>query len=197
MRRLLLLTAVVLLAGCSLTGGDDGASVEVGELKQLVLQPEDVDPAFLRFDEGKQGLTDLPGGRPAEQGRFGRQGGWKARYRRAGTRQTSGPLVIASLVDVFESTSGAKDEFETVQTELRDGELEWQPTDAPRLGDEAVAMSLTQGTGQTKVSFFLVAWRDDNAVASIEANGFGDKITLDDAVALARKQEERIARAAA
>lgn len=196
MRPLVLLFAVVLLGGCSIGGGDESGSVKPDQLKDLVLQPEDVPRVFVRFDEGRLGNTEMPGGRRTQQDRFGRQEGWKARYRRTGTRQTKGPLVIVSLVDVFESTGGAKEEYEALQADLREGELNWQPVDAPPLGDDALAMGLAQGSGQTSVSFFLIAWREGNVVASVEASGFGDRIALDDAVSLARKQAQRIARAA-
>ncbi len=195
---LLLLVTALALAGCSI-GGDDGgsASIEVGELKNLVLQPGDVPRVFVRFDEGRQGLAEAPGGSRGQQDRFDRLEGWKARYRRAGTRQTKGPLVISSLVDVFESTGGAGDDFEALRTDLLEGDLKWQPVDAPHLGDEAVAMTLTEGSGQTEVTYFVIAWREDNVVASLDANGFGGKITLDDVVSLARKQAQRTSEAVA
>lgn len=193
MRALLILGIALLLAGCSL-GGGEGGSVKAGELERLVLQPGDVPTVFIRFDEGRQGIADQPGGQ-SDMNRFGRQGGWKARYRRSGTTETKGPLVIASLVDVFKSTSGAKDEYEAEQAVLGEGEPDWQPVDAPELGDEALAMTFDQGSGQSRVSFFHIAWRDDNAVASLEVNGFGGKVGLADAVALAQKQARRIARA--
>ena len=191
MRAIAFLIAVVLLAGCSLGDDDEGGSVEPGQFQKLVLQPADVPRVFVRFDEGRQGSVDQPGER-ADMTRFGRKGGWKARYRRPGTTATVGPLVIASKADVFGSADGANDEYEELQRDFREGELKWLPADAPKLGDDTFALSLVQGTGQVRIRFFLVAWREGNVVASLEVNGFVGKVDGEDAVALARKQARRI-----
>lgn len=190
MRLLALLTMAVLLAGCSIGGDEDGGSVKPNELEQLVLLPADLPRVFIRFDEGSQGGAEQPVGR----NRVGREGGWKARYRRAGTTQTKGPLVVASLVDLFESVGGAEDEYGALQTDLRSGGLTWRPVDSPTLGDETFAMSHVQGSGPSRVESFHVAWREDEIVASVQINGFGGKVALADAVELARKQADRISR---
>lgn len=192
MRLLALLTVAVLLTGCSIRGEEDGGSVEPNELDQLVLLPADLPRVFIRFDEGRQGGAEQPVGR----NRVGREDGWKARYRRGGTTQTKGPLVIASLVDLFESAGGAEDEYGALQTDLRTGGLGWRPVDSPTLGDEAFAMAHVQGSGPSRVESFHIAWRDDSVVASVQINGFGGKVKLADAVTLAQKQARRIARIA-
>lgn len=194
MRALALLFAVVLLAGCSIGGGEDGSPVKPNELRQLVLQPPDLSRVFIRFDEGPQGTADQLVG-SADMSRFGRQGGWKARYRRPGTTETKGPLVIASLVDFFESSEGAKENLVAIRSELEDGELPWKSAGSPALGDESVAASFEQGTGATRVAYFRIAWRRDNVTASLEVNGFHGKVELADGVELARKQSNRIDRA--
>jgi hypothetical protein len=186
MRSLLLLAAVALLAGCSLSENDDGAAIAADELKQIVLQPGDVSSAFSRFDEGRQGVTDLPEG--VEPGGEG----WKARYRRAGTPATEGPLVIASLVNRFPSSSDAEEQLQTLRSSLEDGDLPWRTAPAPELGDEAFAVSYDEGS----VTFAVVGWRKANITASVEVNGFAGKLELADAVELARKQAQRIERAA-
>lgn len=194
MRALLVAGIALLLGGCSL-GGGDGGSIEAGELEKLVLQPGDVPRVFVRFDDGRQGASDQPSGR-SNPTRSGRLGGWKARYRRPGTAQTEGPLVIASLVDVFESAGGAREEYESAQTDLEGSDLAWRPVEAPKLGDDAFAVTANQGSGQTGVMFVRILWREDNAIASLDVNGFAGKLEFADAVALARKQASHIARAA-
>lgn len=197
MRALALLTAGLILAGCSAGGGgDEKATVEPNELARAVLQPDDLSRVFLRFDEGRQGIADVQGQRRKGIDRFGRLGGWKARYRRPGTNETRGPLVVSSLVDAFDTTGGAEDEWQALQDDLADGDVPWSEADSPALGDESLARTLVQGAGATRVAFFLVAWREDNAVASVEANGFAGKLALADAVALARKQAARLSAAA-
>jgi hypothetical protein len=187
MRGYWLLGVVALVAGCSLSGGDS-AAIEAGELEQLVLQPEDVPRGFQRFDEGRRGNSETAGGPGGE--------GWKARYRRPGTPQTEGPLVISSVVDRFESESDAAEGLAEQRAALTEGELEWEPVGEPELGDESLAMAFEQTAGASRVAFFVVAWRDANVTASVEANGFAGKVALADAIELARRQAARIQRAA-
>jgi hypothetical protein len=175
------------LAGCSFGGGDE-ASIERNELDQLVLQPEDLSPVFVRFDEGRQVLADSPTGGRADPSRFDRIGGWKARYRRPGTSQTAGPLVIVSRADLFDSADGSQEDFETARADLGAG---WKPIDEPGLGDESFAATFIQA----KVRYYQVFWRDDNATATLDANGYDGKVALEDVLDLARKQHRRIARA--
>jgi hypothetical protein len=176
-------------------GGEDGAMVELNELSALVLQPEDLPAVFDRFDEGRQAMADNPGGSRADPARFGRQDGWKARYRRPGTPRTEGPLVVESRADLFDSSGGAKDELEAARRDLEDGELEWQPIDEPGLGDESFAATLVQSGGTSGVRFYQVYWREANVTASLSVNGFESRLALAEALELARKQERRISRA--
>lgn len=184
-----LVAAALLLAGCSL-GDGGGASIERAELEGLVVQPEDLSAAFSQFDEGRQGIADRPTGERSDPTRFGRIDGWKSRFRRAGSAQTKGPLVIASLADLFESTDGAKDELEAVE------QSGFEAIDAPELGDEARAWESLQGGGASGVRYYLIAWREENATASLLVSGFEGRLTFEDALDLARKQAERMARAA-
>lgn len=193
MRRAVLVLAL-LLAGCSF-GGEDGGSIGRGELSGLVLQPSDLPPVFDRFDEGRQALADSPGGSRADPQRFGRQDGWKSRYRRAGTSSTEGPLVVESRADLFDSSGGAKEELEAARQDLQGGELGWQLIDEPGLADESFAATLVQGGGTSGVRFYQVVWREDNVTASVSVNGFEDKLAPAEALELARKQERRIASA--
>ncbi len=190
---LLLLSAV--LVGCSL--GGDKASISRNELEHLVLQPQDVPLIFVRFDHGRQARADAPGGRRADGSRFGRIEGWKARYRRSGTPTTAGPLVIESRADLFESADGAKDDLEAARADLGSAESAsaWKPIDEPGLGDESFAATSVQ-QGATGVRYYDVYWRDGNAIATLRVNGFEGKLALADVLALARKQQERISRAA-
>jgi hypothetical protein len=192
-RRAVLLLVLLGLAGCSLMGGDGGASIEVAELQKLVLQPDDLPRSFERFDEGRQIAADLPVGARADPARFGRQDGWKARYRRAGTLQTTGPLVIESKADLFDSSNGAKDDFDAARADADESEPEWQPIGEPGLGDESFAATLLEGTQTSGVRFYQVVWREDNATASLNVNGFARGLTLEDVLELARAQERRIA----
>ena len=194
MRRALLVLCL-LLAGCSF-GGDDGGSVEPGELSGLVLQPDDLPREFQRFDEGRQAIADNPGGSRADPQRFGRQGGWKARYRRVGDARAAGPLVVESRADLFDSSGGADEDLAAARRDLEEASLDWQPIDEPGLGDESFAATLVQSGGTRGVRYYLVFWRQANVTASLSVNGFEGRLALSDALELARKQERRIASAA-
>lgn len=189
MRLLIAAGTLLALGGC----GDAERGIPTDALARVVLQPDDLPASFTRFDFGRQVRLDMP---PAERGdamRFGRLGGWKARYRRAGSRATSGPLVVESRADAFKDGGGAKNELQAI-------EAEWGaagPTETldSGPGDAALTRSLTQGSGQFSVRFFEVAWRYRNVVGLVSANGFSGKVTLADALRLARKQQQRMSRA--
>jgi hypothetical protein len=194
MLRPLALLLVVAAAGCSF-GGDD-SPIRASELNRLVLQPDDLPKAFLRFDEGRQVGVDSPGGRRADPERYGRIDGWKARYRRAGSQKTAGALVIESRADIFDSSGGAKDDLDAARADVRESELGWQPIDEPGLGDESFAVTLVQPVTGGDVRYYQVFWRDGNATASLNVNGFDPGLALGDTLELARKQERRISEAA-
>jgi hypothetical protein len=185
--RLALLLAIALglvAAGCM--GDDEDGGYAASALERMVLLPDDLEGPWTRFDWGRQGAADQPSGARSQPGRFGREDGWKARYRRPGTKQTSGPLVIESRADVFDSSEGATDDFDAYGSELETAGT--QIEEVPDLGDRAVVATLAQDD----VRFFLVMWRDSNAVASINVNGFEGKLTREHALELARKQDDRM-----
>jgi hypothetical protein len=192
MRRLVLGLAVLALAGCSV-GGDDsgGGSVEASELSATVLQPEDLPQQFVQFDEGRQTISDRPAGARGDPTRFGRIEGWKARYQRRGGPTTEGPIVVESRADLFDSAAGAGDELDTIEN------LGFDPLDAPDLGEEARAWETVQGGGVSEVRYYAFAWRENNLTGSVLASGFEGRFTYEDALALARKQQARMARATA
>jgi hypothetical protein len=169
--------------------GGDSALVARSELNALVLQPDDLSGEFERFDEGAQRRADQPAGARADPARFGRQGGWMARYRRPGSGQTRGPILVESRADLFEDSGGAREDLEAHRSEV-EGALRLLET-APELGDEAFAATILQG-GDRGVRFYFVAWREANVTASVFVNGFEGKLTLEETLDLARKQQRRI-----
>jgi len=174
-----LIVAALLLAGCS--GDDDGGGPQVSASngEDLVLSSADVGKAFTQFDKGEQG-------------------GWKARFGRNGTVKTKGPLVIESRADLFESTGDAGKDFDLYKEaldELAFGAAGQTVEPAPQLGEEAHAVTFSQGLKPTAVRNYAVAWRQGNVTAYVLANGFDGRLTLADVVELARKQEKRIQRA--
>ena len=184
------LLVLVVVTGC----GSSTARVAVKQLTTLVLQPGDLPPAFARFDEGEQVSLDRVPGPRYDPARFGRESGWKARYRRPGTATTPGPLVVESRADVFASSSGASDDLSAYSDQFVHA-VAAHLIQAPRIGDGAVAMTQLQ-PGTPGVRFYSIAWRDANVTGSVTANGFQGRLTLAQTLALAQAQERHMAAAA-
>lgn len=171
---------VAALAGC---GGDD-ERIPVDRLRDLVLRPEDVPGGFARFDDGRLTATDMPTGARRDSARFGRIGGWKARYR----GDAEGILLIESRVDSFPDSDGASRELDAHRSEL-------DSAGAAELGDEAFMTTTRQEAEPRAISFTTVAWRQDSVTASVLVQGFEDALRTDSVLELAHRQEQRIARA--
>jgi hypothetical protein len=187
MRRACFLAIPFVLA-VSACGGSQSLSAK--SLDKRVLQQRDVGAAFESFNSGPQVQLDNQGTPRADPSRFGREGGWIARFHRGGSPHTRGPLVVESRVDVFKSSGGAESDFAEYKTLL--GDLAGARTiPPPQLGDEAAAVTFTQA-GALPLRFYRIAWRYRNATASVTVEGFDKKVTEPDAVALARKQQARL-----
>ena len=181
-----IIVLTLVLAGCS----GDSKRVADADLATVVLQPDDLLRSFERFDEGQQASADQPEGARSDAARFGRIDGWKSRYRRRGGVEISGPLVIESRADLFESPGGAEDELDEIARE-RAG----QPRDRD-LGEEAIVVSTTQAGFPRPLRTFVVSWRSANVVATVTANGFQGRVGEADVLRLARRQQARITAAA-
>ena len=183
--RLITATALVAaLAGC----GSSGPAIPKSKLSKLVLQQGDLPRGFAPFYVGQQLAADQAGVR-SDPERNGRLGGWIGRFHRSGSAATVGPIVVASRADVFEGSGGAKKELEADGAHL--SRLGGKRLDPGKLGEAAVAYTLLQ-KGAVNVRSYTIAWRQANAEAVLEANGFEGKFTLADALGLARKQQARL-----
>ena len=76
---------------------------------------------------------------------------------------------------------------------IRDRSAGARRLEDPSFADEGAAMSLTQGTGPRAVRFYTVVWRTDNATASMAVSGFANGLSFEEAIALARAQDRRVA----
>jgi hypothetical protein len=181
------LAALALAAGCM---GDGERAIEATALPTLVLQPDDLGERFVRFDEGPLARADFQPGPREDAGRFGRIDGWKARYRLAETGTPAGPLVAVSTADVFADEGGAerdmgayREEFELARA-TASGMA--RTVNVPTVGQETFGASLEQAG----VFYYTIAWRFENVTASVLVQGF--ELSVEDAIALARKQHQRI-----
>jgi hypothetical protein len=183
----------VLLAGCF--GGGDEMPLQPADLAAMVLQLDDLTSEWQEFDRGSQARSDAFLGKPVDGRRFGRLGGWKARYRRPGPETPPGPLVIESKADLFESSAGALDELERIELLVRQSFPTAGIREEAGVGERALAATFVQRSGQFTTRFAVVAWRAENATATLFLTGVKG-LSIADAVELARKQQLRIARLA-
>jgi hypothetical protein len=126
----------------------------------------------------------MPTGARSDPRRFGRAGGWKARYR----GDAGGMLLIESRVDSFPDSEGATRDLDAHRSELgRAGDAE--------VGDEAFVTTTRQEAEPRAISFTTVAWRHGTVTASVLVQGYEDALDAEAVLALARTQDERIERA--
>jgi hypothetical protein len=182
---------LVSLAGCG--GGSNDVSAK--HLRELVLRQADVGAAFSPFYIGRQIRLDTAGTSRSDAVRFGRKGGWIARYHRPGSASTQGPLVIESRADLFGGSGGASSDLDAYRHDL-----EHVPAAGVRhfavagLGDEALGVTYVR-PGSLPVRTYTIVWRDRNVSASVTAQGFDGKLRKAAALRLARAQERLISRA--
>lgn len=181
---------VTLLVGC----GSDKGSIDKAELSGLVLQPADV-PAYAQFDEGRQVFLDATAGPRQDAARFGREDGWKARYRRVALEGRE-PSIVESRADLFGDVDGAKRDLaayrKQLEAQIPGSGATTRVLEKPDFGEDAVGVEIRQGP----VLFFTIAWRRSNATASLTIQGQAKATSYADAVRIARRQARRLERAA-
>jgi hypothetical protein len=189
-----MLLGLGVLAGC--TG--NGELIPERALPQLVLRQADLPPGFVQFDWGPMSQRDLEPGPREDPDRFGRQAGWKARYRRTEPTGPTGPLVVESRADVFESVEGAEQDLAAYRTQFQQAVSGGSARllAEPPIGDGAAAVTFVQA-GVRPVRYITVAWRQSNVTAAISVSGFDGELALADALALARKQHAHLTRGSA
>lgn len=185
---------VLAAAGCR----DAEAPITREELPQLVLGDADLPRPWSAFDRGRQVRADAVPGSRGDPARAGRIDGWKSRYRRPGTAETRGALVLESRSDLFSSSGAAADDLDAYEAEFASelAQLRGERLEGIDVGDEAVGVTFVQPGAERGVRFFRLAWRRANATASLTANGFDGQLELNGVLALARKQDARLERAA-
>jgi hypothetical protein len=169
-RRAAGLVLALALSGCGV--GESKRTIDPAERDQLVLQPGDLPAGYRRSRGDLQPLL--------------------VRYRWSGDEQAVGALVVESTAEVFASQSAAEEALAAARERLDAAEPEWQPIGEPGLGDESFGATVL-----TDVRYYRVHWREANAAASIRIEGTEGELAFEDVLEVARKQERRLATAAA
>ena len=177
----------VLVAGCG--GHASTHRATKSDLPHFVVTAGDLPAVFSSAGSGRQQSYELQG----DATRFGRIDGWVSRFKRSGTVATRGPLVVESRADLFDSSDGAKKELERRADAAATSTADAHAVDAPALGDSARAATYETPGLERPVHFYVVVWRRANVVASVNVQGFD--VTLADGVALARRVDQRMAKA--
>jgi len=189
----LVLVATGLPAGCG-SGAKQADRLPVRTLRALVLLPRDA-PGFSSFDSGPQVGVDAHRGPRHATNRFGRQDGWKARYRRDDATAKKGPLVVESRADVFSDDGGAGKDIAAYASEWKETARSAGASTVSyphvHLGNEARALDLLQGSRTAGQRLIVVAWRRGRVTASVSVSGY-PSLQVEDALTLARKQDRRV-----
>src|SRR3954470_2195042 len=194
---LLILLCTALVAGCGTTTKQT-ERLKPNQLGALVLTRGDVGGRFKQFDEGRQISADIHPGPRGDVLRFGRQDGWKSRFRRVGAA-TAGPLIVESRADVFADDNGAAKDVDAYTEEWRATASAASATEitfptVEGLGEDARAFNLLQGPRRSGQRLVGVAWRRGRVSASLVASGLST-LSLREVLPLARKQDARVAAA--
>jgi hypothetical protein len=166
------------------------------DARTMVLQLTDL-PLGFGLDQGayvSNAELTKHGDSTKDYGKLGRVTGYNVSYRRPGL---TGVLGVNAFASIYRSTSGAHDSFLlTVAGAQRNGgpSFRWLPIAAP-LGSETRAYLVTTTQSGTKVVFYTVAWRHGRIFAEVVGGGVSGNIRPAQVLALARKQDARIATA--
>ena len=169
------------------------------DLPRLVLQPRDVPGGLVAFDEGELEPTDSSVGAVGDAGGPRRTAGWKARYRQRDPDRARGPLVVESIVELFDDGAAAATHLDDLRAHLGRRILAHDSGDARALdglGDAAALATYVQRARPSDVRFFVVTWRRTNVTAMLTVQGFDHRLARDDALSLARAQDRAMAAAA-
>jgi len=165
------------------------------DARTMVLQLTDL-PLGFDLDQGayvSNAELTKHGDAAKDYGKLGRVTGYNASYRRPGL---TGVLGVNAFASIYRSSTGAHDSFMlTVEGAKRNGGRSFRWLPVPALGSETRAYLFTTTQSGTKVVFYTVAWRHGRIFAEVVGGGVSGNIRPAQVLALARKQDARIATA--
>ena len=211
---ILLLPFLIVLAACA--SGDDGQeeAVLIEDAEAIALQIGDVPMDFVEVEGSAMHRTNSESCASAQGAErdeclsrleeWGRLDGYEVEYAASDPEAfLSGTYRIWSAVSIYQDQKGVAEAFRVgegrLQEELRQLE-DAAPVEIPTVGDESVAFvtiaSQTVGTSDMSVSLHVVDFRRGNVLVRIGATAPTALASVDDALTLAQRLDERILRAA-
>ena len=178
-----------------------GVALGAGRPEKLVLTVTDLPTGFHQTRSAVYSNASARG----ETGKLspGRVTGWRAEYAR--NDRISGLLSVSSQVDVY-STAGAANAFLNVENDIRNlrrfAKLAGSVTvsirrqSVDRLGSESRLFLVHAAQGQYAVDVYVLSWRFAETDAYVAGLGIAGTFQSSQIVALAKKQQARIRRAA-
>lgn len=177
----------------------DNSARLLDQLETIALQPEDLaqlGPAFEPFDVGPTQILDVLPAPQSAPDRFGRIGGWKARYRQ-GSDVTSGILVVDSRIDLFPDRNAAAADLAAYAARYTAQAGPVGATISNHSVGEGATMSTIVPADQTQVRMAMIAWRRGPFTAQVVTSGLGNVDVAAAAEMLATAVDQRISAAIA
>jgi len=209
---ILLLPFLFALAACG--GGGQEEVVLIEDAEAIALQIGDVPMDFLEVEGSAMHITNAEscaGAQGDERDEclsrleeWGRLDGYQVEYATSDPEALlSGTYSIFGAVSIYRDQKGASEAFRVgegrLQEDLRQLE-DAAPVEIPTIGDESVAFvtvaSQTVGTRDISASLYVIDFRRGNVLVRIGATAATALASVDDALRLAERLDERILRVA-
>jgi hypothetical protein len=211
---ILLLTLLIVLAPCAGGGGGQEEAVLIEDAEAIALQIGDVPMDFLEVEGSAIHVTNAEScatAQGAERDKclsrleeWGRLDGYQVEYASNDPQAVlSGTYSIFGAVSIYQNQLGAAEAFrvgeERLQEDLRQLE-DAAPVEIPTIADESLAFvtvdSGSTGTRDISISLHVVDFRRGNVLVRIGATAPTALASVDDALELAQRLDERILRVA-
>jgi hypothetical protein len=209
---ILLLNFLFLLAACG--GGGQEEVVVIEDAEAAALQVGDVPMDFLEVEGSAMHVTNAEscaGAQGAERDEclsrleeWGRLDGYQVEYATSDPEALlSGTYNIFGAVSIYRDEKGASEAFRVGEERLQDDLRQLEdagPVEIPTIGDESTAfVTIDSGSASTRdipISLHVIDFRRGNVLVRIGATAATALASVDDALRLAERLDERILRVA-
>jgi hypothetical protein len=207
---ILLFPFLIVLAACG--GGDQEEAVLIEDAEAIALQIGDVPMDFVEVEGSAIHVTNAESCAAAQGDErdeclsrldeWGRLDGYQVEYATSDPEALlGGTYSIFGAVSIYRDQKGASEAFRVGEERLEEDLQELEdagPVEIPTIGDESVAFvtvgSRNVGTRDMSISLHVVDFRRGNVLVRIGATAATALASVDDALELAQRLDERILR---